>query len=132
MKDETENAARTLVRIEAIALQGIVLTILKCVFILMILPYFPFLHFFRLVAEGFRRFTFWKALLMIVPYLFVAIFSTLILPFVVLSKDIADIIRVSRAEWENGQGRASKGNASLLPQVLTDYGLVDENGEVDI
>lgn len=134
MARRTESVFRTLLRIEAIALQGVFYTILGVLFCIIVSPYTLVAQYCRLVVGGFFARVWWKAWLMLLPYMGLALLDTLLMPFVALAMGISDIVKVSRAEWQNRALDASHGDSrDYLVDVLNDYApaMLKKQGEAD-
>ena len=122
MARRNESPVRTFLRVEAIALQGVLFTLLEFLFCILISPYTLVAQYCRLAAGAFLLCPWWKAVLMLFPYIGLAFLDTIVIPFVALANGVSTIIKVTRAEWQNRNLTASDGQSrNYLAEVLGDY-----------
>ena len=113
----SESAATTLVRIEAIVIQGILRAVLLAAFGIAIVPISPFV----VTAVRFKgaSMSWWKRILM-TPYWFgLGILLSSMAPFSVLWRGLRDTVSIVSVEWRerwrNGVAKYPDGRPMLIP-----------------
>ena len=113
-----ESAARTLVRIECLALQGI----LKILFSLLSIPFIPFLYVFVRAIETKGILKLWKRILLSPCWLLQGIAFAVISPFSIVWSNISLLKTVIWAEWVNRWTASIPKQPNGRPmEILSDY-----------
>ena len=124
MESRTESAWRTLLRIEVVCLQGMFYVILRSLFGAVMIPAIFLADFWDNCKWGFRDRPWWIALLMLVPWLALALLQAVLVPFNSFGKGLVDIIKVANAEWRARRPSADEAEGQphdYLADVLDDY-----------
>lgn len=122
MDCKLENAARSMVRIECLLLQGFLYGVWRAVCAVLFMPFIPYVY---LVSRflGFAPTGRWLVRIVLIPYwIVVGIMVAVVSPFKQFWKVIADMWYVTRSEWVN-RWRAStpkKPNGKPL-YIMDDY-----------
>lgn len=112
-----ESAARTLVRIEVIVLQGILRAVLLSALAILLMPIAPFVV--TIARFGYARMPWWKRLLMLPLWILLGIVLSVMAPFTSLWRGLTDTIGIAAVEWRerwrNGIAKYPDGRPMVIP-----------------
>lgn len=101
MDCKPESAARTLLRIECLVLQGIVHCVLRVSLTVLTMPFIPFLVMFGRMITADGRWKWVKRLLLPPGWFIFGLWLALIAPFAVIAQEVMDLWLVTKIEWVN-------------------------------
>ena len=112
-----ESAARTLVRIEVLVLQGITRAVLLFCIGVLVMPIAPFVV--TIARFGYAKMPWWKRFLMLPLWLLLGFVLAVIAPFTALWKGLSETRAIAVVEWKqrwrNGTAKHLDGRPMVIP-----------------